>query len=176
MSSETPPPSTVATHPFILDLLAGWMQYVSGEEFSSEYHSLIYDFYQKAGVDTVTWDDDPAEKKDLDLREQIVWLTTQLPALYEKLNVIEGAIYTAPPVEQQDDRTPFETPQTCDVILTDKVIYSALVSVEDATSRADAAEKARALAEIDEVEWVNTYEALGDVDVMSVKAGDERGR
>jgi len=173
---EAPVADIPQNHPFLLDLLAGWTHYIGGEEYGEEYHGIVYALYQKAGLETVGWNDEP-ESRDLTLGEQITWLRDQLGELGEKLGALQGPVYVPAPVEDQDDDTPFpDGPQDCEVILTDKVIHSALVFVEGATSRKDAAEKARDLAGDAAVEWRSTYESEGDVDVASVKVGEERGR
>lgn len=174
--TDTNDSTTAQTHPFVLDLLGGWAHQVGDERYSAAYHQIAWDLYQKAGAETVSWGDDEPPLKDMTAREQFAWLLEQLPGVIERLEQLEGAVYTPPPVEDQDDDTPFpDGPQDCEVILTDKVIHSALVFVT-ATSRKDAAEKARDQAEADAVEWTNTYESEGYVNVAGVKVGEERGR
>ena len=98
MSNES---TTTATHPFVLDLLAGWSQFVGDERYAEKYQQITYDLYQKAGNEAVAWGD---EGRDLTLAEQFEWLMRQLPGVVRQLEAIEGVVHTPAPAKPEPEK------------------------------------------------------------------------
>lgn len=96
MSNE---PTTSATHPFVFDLLGGWHSFLSDDDrYSEAYRQVAYEFYQRAGAETVGWDD--GEGRDLTLAEQFEWLRTQLDRIEAELGALEGTVHNPAGIQE----------------------------------------------------------------------------